>query len=123
MLTFSSPVMIVTFLVWAVISARAHDIYTEMTKGTPCSRCSGKECGPVEVQVLDQDHYYLPASGETLPSQMARPSPDGRFHRCTYPLNEMWGGASDPRVIIVPDNSTRDGMPRTRCLWAPRELS
>jgi len=29
--------------------------------------------------------YYLPATKEIIPADMATPSPDDRFHRCTYP--------------------------------------
>ena len=64
----------------------AHDIYTNLRdrNGNPC--CGGEDCMPVEATVLPDGNYYLPASGEIIPADMATPSPDDRFHRCTYPL-------------------------------------
>ena len=40
---------------------------------------------PVEATVLPDGNYYLPASREIIPADMATPSPDDRFHCCTYP--------------------------------------
>jgi hypothetical protein len=111
----------VTLTVGAV-KARAHDVYTELTKGSQC-QCNDMErrCEPVHVTVRKErpDHYYLPATDEFFPRDKTGESPDERFHRCTDTLNMMWGGAPDPRWIEVPNNSTRDGKPRTKCLWAP----
>jgi hypothetical protein len=40
--------------------------------------------------------YYLPQTGETIPADMATPSPDERFHHCTYypmlPMQLDWPG-------------------------------
>lgn len=105
--------------------AYGHDIYTELTKGTPC-QCNDMErrCMPVEATSDGKGNYYLPSSDEIIPSERALPSPDERFHRCTGPLNMMWrsrGGGQGPEGWIeVPNNHSKDGMPRTECFWAPR---
>jgi hypothetical protein len=33
---------------------------------------------------LPNGNYYLPGSDETIPADMATPSPDDRFHHCFY---------------------------------------
>jgi hypothetical protein len=38
----------------------------------------------VQATVLPDGNYYLPASDESIPADMARPSPDDRFHRCAF---------------------------------------
>jgi hypothetical protein len=48
---------------------------------------------PVEAMVLPDGNYYLPRSDEVIPADMATPSPDDRFHRCTYPLLAPMGTA------------------------------
>ena len=89
----------------------AHDIYTNLRdrNGNPC--CGGEDCMPVEATVLPDGNYYLPVSGEIIPANMATPSPDDRFHRCSYyPMaNEFdpWGGP------------VWESKPKTRCFFAP----
>jgi hypothetical protein len=39
---------------------------------------------PVEATVLPDGNYYLPRTDEIIPADMAAPSPDDRFHHCTY---------------------------------------
>jgi len=39
---------------------------------------------PVEATVLPDGNYYLPKTDEIIPADMAAPSPDDRFHHCTY---------------------------------------
>src|SRR5215470_5952644 len=60
--------------------------------------CSGRDCRPVQVTVLPDGNYYLPESDETIPAEMATPSPDDRFHRCApnrVPSEfDPWGGIS-----------------------------
>jgi hypothetical protein len=60
--------------------------------------------------VLPNGSYYLPESDETIPADMATPSPDDRFHRCAYnPVaNEF-----DPYPAVW------DDKPKTRCFFAP----
>src|SRR6516165_3209543 len=41
--------------------------------------CNGQDCRPVEATVLPNGNYYLPASDEIIPADMAAPSPDDRF--------------------------------------------
>src|SRR5262245_29978611 len=103
-----------------VKQAWGHSIYTQMTAGTMCARCSGEDCEPIQVETTEtpMKGYYIPASGEFIPAAMAHPSPDERFHRCTWPRNEYWD-AREKRNKILPDNSTFDGKPKTRCFWAP----
>jgi hypothetical protein len=60
--------------------------------------------------VLPNGSYYLPLTGETIPAEMATPSPDNRFHHCTfYPISKFdsWGGP------IWEDKE------KTRCFFAP----
>jgi hypothetical protein len=51
---------------------------------------------PVEATVLPDGNYYLPATDETIPADMATPSPDDRFHHCVdsavFPLGFDRGG-------------------------------
>ena len=94
----------------------AHDIYTNLRdrNGNPC--CGGEDCMPVEATVLPDGNYYLPASGEIIPADMATPSPDNRFHRCTYPhlapiANEFdrwpaWKSIPETRCFFAPMHST-----------------
>jgi hypothetical protein len=76
---------------------------------------------PVEALALPNGSYYLPASDEIIPADMATPSPDDRFHRCTlYPTsqtapiaNEFEG--SRPLLEDIPN--------KTRCFFAPMNSS
>jgi len=89
----------------------AHDIYSTLRdrEGNLC--CGGQDCKPVQVKVLPNGSYYLPETGETIPADMASPSPDERFHQCTYhPVTyefDRWGGDT----------------PKTRCFFAPMNSS
>jgi hypothetical protein len=57
--------------------------------------------------------YYLPATDEVIPADMATPSPDDRFHRCAYNpvVNEFdpgpfWKIALKTRCFFAPMNSS-----------------
>ena len=88
----------------------AHDIYSALRDrhGHPC--CGEQDCKPVEAVVLPNGSYYLPASDETIPADMVTPSPDDRFHHCTYyPIGTEffpWGGP------------IYESEPKTRCFFA-----
>ena len=90
-------------------SVLAHDIYSNLRDRDGHLCCNGQDCGPVEATVLSDGNYYLPATDEIIPADMATPSPDDRFHRCAYnPVaNEF-----DPGPVLV-------SKPRTRCFFAP----
>src|SRR6266511_1984709 len=62
----------------------AHDIYSGLRDrdGHLCG--GGQDCMPVEALALPDGNYYLPKSDEIIPADMATPSPDDRFHHCTY---------------------------------------
>jgi hypothetical protein len=62
----------------------AHDIYNNLRDRDGHLCCGGEDCGPVEAVVLPDGNYYLPATREIIPADMATPSPDDRFHRCAY---------------------------------------
>jgi hypothetical protein len=68
----------------------------------------------VEATVLPDGNYYLPATDETIPADMATPSPDDRFHHCVdsaiFPLGFDRGGPVW-------------GKARTRCFFAPMHSS
>jgi hypothetical protein len=75
----------------------AHDIYSNLRDRAGHLCCNGQDCKPVQATVLPDGNYYLPTTDETIPADMATPSPDDRFHRCAYyPMaNEFdrWGGS------------------------------
>src|SRR5262249_37148044 len=77
--------------------------------------CSGQHCKPVEATVLPNGSYYLPASGEIIPADMATPSPDDRFHHCIY-----YPVATDYAPWGYP---VREDKPKTRCFFAPMNSS
>ena len=87
----------------------AHDIYSNLRDRDGHLCCGGQDCKPVEATVLPDGNYYLPASDETIPADMATPSPDDRFHHCYYMANEFdpWGGP------------VWEDKPKTRCFFAP----
>jgi hypothetical protein len=66
---------------------------------------------PVQATVLPDGNYYLPASDETIPADMATPSPDDRFHHCIYYPR---ASAFDPW-----DGKIWESKPETRCFFAP----
>jgi hypothetical protein len=67
---------------------------------------------PVQATVLPDGNYYLPTTDETIPADMATPSPDDRFHHCSYyPKFDEWGGA------------VWESKPKTRCFFAPMHSS
>jgi hypothetical protein len=69
----------------------------------------------VQARVLRDGNYYLPTTDESIPAEMATPSPDDRFHHCTYyPVAygfDPWG------YPLLGDT------PKTRCFFAPMNSS
>ena len=92
----------------------AHDIYSNLRDRDGHLCCNGQDCRPVQVTVLPNGDYYLPATKEIIPADKATPSPDDRFHHCTYYsiTNELDGGTP-----IWGDT------PVTRCFFAPMHSS
>jgi hypothetical protein len=92
----------------------AHDIYSNLRDRDGRLCCNGQDCKPVEATVLPDGNYYLPATDETIPADMATPSPDDRFHHCVdsaiFPLGFDRGGPVW-------------GKARTRCFFAPMHSS
>jgi hypothetical protein len=89
-------------------TALAHDIYTNPRDQAGRLCCNGQDCKPVEATVLPNGTYYLPESDDIIAADMAAPSPDDRFHHCTYyQVGNDWGGP------------IWDGKPKTRCFFAP----
>ena len=90
-------------------AALAHDIYSALRDRDGHLCCGGQDCKPVQALPLPNGSYYLPESDETIPANMATPSPDERFHRCAYnPVaNEF-----DPWPAL-------ESKPKTRCFFAP----
>jgi hypothetical protein len=95
----------------------AHDIYSGLRdrEGNLC--CGGEDCKPVEATVLPNGNYYLPETGETIPADMAAPSPDDRFHHCVYypmfPMAEKFDR----------DGPVWESKRKTRCFFAPMNSS
>ena len=89
----------------------AHDIYSGLRDRDGHLCCGGEDCKPVEATVLPNGSYYLPRTGETIPADMATPSPDERFHHCTYypmlPMQLDWAGP------------VYESTAKTRCFFAP----
>ena len=93
----------------------AHDIYSNLRDRDGHLCCGEQDCKPVQAIVLPNGNYYLPEPGETIPADMAAPSPDDRFHHCTYypmlPMQLDWAGP-------VFENTAK-----TRCFFAPMHSS
>jgi len=89
--------------------ALAHDIYINLRDRDGHLCCGGKDCKPVKTLTLPDGSYYLPESDETIPADMATPSPDERFHHCTY---SAVGSEFDPWPAL-------ESKPKTRCFFAP----
>src|ERR1044072_9193476 len=53
----------------------AHDIYSDVRDRDGNLCCNGQDSRPVEATVLPNGNYYLPASNEINPAEMATPSP------------------------------------------------
>src|SRR5262245_18455881 len=91
----------------------AHDIYSNLRDRDGNLCCGGASGG---ATVLPDGNYYLPASGEIIPADIATPSPDDRFHRCTYPhlapiANEFdrwpaWKSILETRCFFAPMHSS-----------------
>ena len=92
----------------------AHDIYSNLRDRDGKLCCGGQDCKPVQATVLPDGNYYLPTTDETIPSDMATPSPDDRFHHCIY---HPWVNAVDPNF------GPWEEKPKTRCFFAPMHSS
>jgi len=95
---------------------QAHDIYSNLRDRDGHLCCGGQDCKPVEATVLPDGNYYLPGTDEVIPADMATPSPDDRFHRCSYyPMakeHDPFGG-----------EPAWEDKPKTRCFFAPMHSS
>jgi hypothetical protein len=90
----------------------AHDIYSGLRNRDGDLCCGVQDCKPVKAIVLPNGNYYLPETDETIPANMATPSPDERFHRCFYyPNFDTRGGP------------VRDDTSAIRCFLAPMNSS
>ena len=89
----------------------AHDIYSTLRDRDGHLCCGGQDCKPVEAIGLPDGNYYLPGSDEVIPADMATPSPDDRFHHCTYNYIDPLSGP------------VRESKPKTRCFFAPMHSS
>ena len=91
----------------------AHDIYSNLRDRDGRLCCGGEDCKPVEALALPNGNYYLPSTGETIPANMATPSPDDRFHHCIY----------YPVANDVEGYPSWGSEPKTRCFFAPMHSS
>ena len=96
------------------VTVLAHDIYSNHRDRDGHLCCGGEDCKPVEAIVLPDGNYYLPATDETVPGDMATPSPDDRFHHCVdsaiFPLGFDRGGPVSGKARTSPDYSWRRGF-------------
>src|SRR5262245_21415428 len=102
----------IALLCWSS-TVLAHDIYSNLRDRAGHLCCNEQDCNPVEATVLPSGSYYLPVTDEIIPAEMATPSPDARFHQCTYyPISDVdrWG---EPVW----------GKHKTRCFSAPMHSS
>jgi hypothetical protein len=94
----------------------AHDIYSGLRDRDGHLCCGGQDCMPVEALALPNGSYYLPKTNEIIPADIAAPSPDDRFHHCTYykllPMQFDSGGGP-----------AWESTPTTRCFFAPMNSS
>ena len=96
-------------------SVLAHDIYSNLRDRDGNLCCGGQDCKPVRAIVLPNGSYYLPETGEIIPADMATPSPDDRFHHCSfYPMLPMQFDGGGPAW---------ESTPKTRCFFAPMNSS
>ena len=96
-------------------SVLAHDIYSNLRDRDGNLCCGGQDCKPVQATVLPNGNYYLPETGETIPADMATPSPDDHFHHFIYyPISTYF----DPWAGPVSGD-----LPKTRCFFAPMNSS
>jgi hypothetical protein len=96
-------------------SVLAHDIYSTLRDRDGHLCCGGQDCKPVDAFVLPNGSYYLPETGETIPADMASPSPDERFHHCIYyPVANEFDPSGYPFWA---------SKPQTRCFFAPMNSS
>jgi hypothetical protein len=93
----------------------AHDIYSTLRDRDGNLCCNGQDCRPVQATVLPDGNYYLPTTDEAIPADMATPSPDNRFHHCTYPQWYVGAGSGGHPVW--------ESKPKTRCFFAPMHSS
>jgi len=92
----------------------AHDIHSNLRDRDGHLCCGGQDCRPVGATVLPNGSYYLPATDEVIPADMATPSPDDRFHHCTYdpvanafePWGPIWESKRKTRCFFAPVNSS-----------------
>ena len=90
----------------------AHDIYTNLRDRDGHLCCNGQDCKPVEATVLPDGNYYLPSTDEIIPADVATPSPDDRFHHCTYYQGALIANEFDRWL-------TWTSKVKTRCFFAP----
>ena len=96
-------------------AALGHDIYSNLRDRDGHLCCGGEDCRPVQVTVLPNGSYYLPTTNEIIAAEMAAPSPDDRFHQCTYSLM-----VKDPSSHLEP---VWEIETKTRCFFAPMHSS
>jgi hypothetical protein len=94
----------------------AHDIYSNLRDRDGHLCCNGQDCKPVEATVLPNGNYYLPKTDEVIPAEMATPSPDDRFHHCTYYQIGPTANGFDRWL-------TWGSKLKTRCFFAPMHSS
>ena len=104
--------LVATFALLCVSSTvLAHDIYSTLRDRDGHLCCGGQDCEPVEAVVLLDGNYYLPGTDEVIPTDVAAPSPDDRFHHCVWCLAmaSILGKPGGPGQFPTRDLSTVRG--------------
>lgn len=68
-----------------VPQVRAHDVYTGIRNPvTGQSCCDERDCKPVEAREIGEDGDSYTWRGSRFPKRQSQPSPDERYHVCSY---------------------------------------
>jgi hypothetical protein len=76
------PILVLGFLL-AAVPAAAHQAASGWSYDAKC--CGGRDCREIDDTAVAPatGGWLIKASNEIFPYRLAKPSPDGRFHRCS----------------------------------------
>lgn len=84
--------------------ARAHDIYTGIRNpqtGEIC--CDERDCKVVDAREIGEDGDSYTWRGATFPKRQSQPSPDDRYHVCSFRVWHLNGqGGERIRCLLRP---------------------
>lgn len=75
--------------------AWAHDGYEHLRNPvTGASCCDDRDCKPVDVREIGESGSDYTWRGSYFPKRQSQPSPDDRWHVCSYTSWQLNGGSS-----------------------------